>query len=75
MIFFPREDVEMAFLEPTGQTTVSPSKGVARSYALIVKSGEIPGAALSYEEPNDAVARLRDYLAFFVSDLVTVEQV
>ena len=73
VIYFPREDVGMAFLERTDSATTCPHKGKASYYAIHGKSGIIPDAAWSYEDPKEAVAEIRDHLAFY-GDKVTVEQ-
>lgn len=73
VIYFPRKDVGMAFLEKTASTTVCPHKGVATYYAIHGKSGIIPDAAWSYESPHKPVEAIAGYLAFY-GDKVTVEQ-
>lgn len=73
VIYFPREDVGMAFLEKTESSTRCPHKGQATYYTVSSSGGDIVDAAWSYEDPLDAVADLKDYLAFY-SDKVTVEQ-
>ncbi|MEL6681755.1 MAG: DUF427 domain-containing protein [Pseudomonadota bacterium] len=74
VIYFPRSDIAMAFLEPSDTTTTCPYKGAARYYAIAAKSGTIPDAAWSYEDPKSDVAEIKDYLAFYTSK-VAVEQV
>ncbi len=64
VILFPREDVAMAFLEPSGQETTCPRKGRARYYSIHTKSTVLENAAWSYEAPSPAAAPLRDHLAF-----------
>ena len=65
VIYFPREDVEMAF---------SPSKGEATYYSIVAKSGSIDNVAWSYENPTDEAARIAGHLAFHTGEKVTVEQ-
>ncbi|WP_112321506.1 DUF427 domain-containing protein [Oceanibium sediminis] len=74
IIYFPRSDVEMAFLDASDKTSVSPDKGTARYFSIAAKSGTIKDAAWSYEDPAEAVARVKDHLAFHASDKVAVEQ-
>jgi len=74
VIYFPRGDLAMAFLEPTDMTSRCPFKGDASYFTIEAKSGPIPNAAWSYETPNDAVAEIKDHIAFF-HEKVAVEQV
>lgn len=74
VIYFPRADVAMAFLEPTDLSSECPYKGEASYFTIEAKSGPIPNAAWSYENPTEAVAAIKDHLAFF-SEKVAVEQV
>jgi len=74
VVYFPRGDVAMAFLEKTDSSTRCPHKGEASYYAIHAKSGVIPDAAWSYEAPTtSAAADLAGYLAFY-GDKVTVEE-
>ncbi|SLN25948.1 hypothetical protein PSA7680_01122 [Pseudoruegeria aquimaris] len=73
VIYFPRDDIAMAFLEKSDKTTTCPHKGVANYYSIHAKSGIIEDAAWSYEDPKAEVAAIRDCLAFY-PDKVTVEQ-
>ncbi len=74
VIYIPRSDIAMAFLEATKTTTTCPRKGVASYYSIIAKSGEIADAAWSYEDPLPDIAAIKDYLAFDI-DKVAVEAV
>lgn len=73
VIYFPREDIAMAFLDRTDTRTTCPYKGEATYYAIIAKSGTIADAAMSYEAPKPGMERIAGHLAFF-SDKATVEQ-
>mgnify|MGYP000165061867 CR=1 FL=1 len=74
VIYFPRSDIAMAFLDPSDTTSHCPHKGDATYYSIIAKSGEIKDAVWSYEAPKDAVAAIKDHLAFY-SSKVAVEEV
>lgn len=74
VIYIPRADIAMAFLEPTDVSSTCPYKGKASYFTIIAKSGPIANAAWSYEDPIDAVAAIKDHLAFY-ADKVAVEQV
>jgi len=74
VIYFPRDDIAMAFLDPTDTTSSCPHKGEASYYSIIAKSGAIRDAAWSYENPKDDVAQIAGYLAFY-PEKVTIEEV
>ncbi|MDJ0826908.1 MAG: DUF427 domain-containing protein [Rhodobacter sp.] len=73
VIYFPRDDIAMAFLDRTDKTTHCPHKGDATYYTIEAKSGPIENAAWSYESPKDGVEAIAGHLAFY-TDQVTVEQ-
>jgi uncharacterized protein (DUF427 family) len=73
VIYFPRADIGMAFLEKTASKTRCPHKGEASYYSISTSAGDIPDAAWSYEDPLEGVAQIKDHLAFY-TDRVTVEQ-
>jgi uncharacterized protein (DUF427 family) len=74
VIYFPRADIGMEFLEKTESSTVCPHKGRATYYAIHSQSGVIPDVAWSYETPMNEVGDIGGHLAFY-GDKVTVEQV
>jgi uncharacterized protein (DUF427 family) len=74
VIYFPRSDIAMAFLDASETTSSCPYKGVARYFSIVAKSGPIADAVWSYEDPKADVAEIMDYLAFYNSK-VAVEQV
>lgn len=75
VIYFPREDIAMAFLEPTDYRTVNQWMGEARYFNIASKSRNYENAVWSYEAPKDEAQDLAGYLAFQVQDGVAVEQV
>ncbi len=75
VIYFPRGDIAMAFLDKTDHSTHCPHKGDASYFSIITKSQTLKNAAWSYEDPKDSVAQIKDYLAFYASDTVAVEQI
>ena len=74
VIYFPREDIAMAFLDRSDRTTTCPHKGVASYFSIVTKSTTLPDAVWSYEDPKEGVEEIGDYLAFY-TDRVAVEQV
>ena len=73
VIYFPREDIAMDFLDRSEKETTSPHKGTANSYTIVAKSGPITDAAWSYENPKAGMEPIAGRLAFN-TDKVTVEQ-
>ena len=74
VIYFPRGDIAMAFLDSTDKSTHCPHKGDANYFSVVTKSTTLENVAWSYEDPKDDVARIKDHLAFYTGDNVTVEQ-
>ncbi|MDV4143845.1 MULTISPECIES: DUF427 domain-containing protein [Shimia] len=75
VIYFPREDIAMAFLDESDHTTHCPHKGDASYFSIVTKSTTIQNAAWSYENPIEDADRIKGLLAFAQSDLVTVERI
>lgn len=75
VIYFPRDDIAMAFLDETEHSTHCPHKGDASYFSIITKSQTLENAAWSYESPKDDVARIKGHLAFYASDTVAVERI
>lgn len=73
-IYFPREDLGMAFLERTDRSWTSPERGAATYFDIAANSGMIADAAWSFEAPSPGHERIAGYIAFD-SDLAAVEQV
>lgn len=64
VVYFPREDVAMAFFDPSPTRTTSPRLGPARHFSFVGRDGAVPDAAWSYEAPSGPVAPLAGHLAF-----------
>jgi uncharacterized protein (DUF427 family) len=60
VIYFPRGDLAMAFLEPSEKASHCPWKGDARWF---------------YESPVDGAGEIAGHVAFHESDQVTVERI
>ncbi len=74
VIYFPRTDIAMAFLEQSATTSTDPHKGTAQYFSIIAKSGPIRDAAWSFDAPKAGLEEIQGYLAFYTSK-VAVEQV
>lgn len=75
VIYFPRGDIAMAFLDRTEKTTNCPIKGDATYFSVVTKSTTLENAVWSYEAPIDGAAKIKDYLAFYTGDGITVEKI
>lgn len=75
VIYFPRADIAMAFLDPSDKVTHCPHKGDAHHFSVVTKSATLKDAVWSYEDPKESVARIKDHLAFYTGDGVTVEKI
>ncbi|WP_299403956.1 DUF427 domain-containing protein [uncultured Roseobacter sp.] len=75
VIYFPRDDIAMAFLDRTEKSTHCPHKGDASYFSVVTKSTTLSDVVWSYETPKEAVARIKDHLAFYTNGDVTVEQI
>ena len=73
VIYFPRKDIAMAFLDESDHSTHCPHKGDARYFSIQTKSEVLKNAVWSYENPIEAALRIKDHLAFDPA-LVTVEE-
>ena len=71
-IYFPREDVAMAFLDASEQRSSSLYLGEANYFGIAAKSGTIENAVWTYEEPLESASALAGYLSFY-TDKTTVE--
>ena len=74
VIYFPRDDIAMAFLDRTNTSTHCPHKGDASYFSVVTKSTTLNDVAWSYETPKEDVDRIKDHLAFYTNGDVTVEQ-
>ncbi len=73
VIYFPRGDVAMAFLEPSDRVTHCPHKGETVYFHIAGPAGQVSNAAWSYETPLPGVAAIAGHLAFD-PELVAVER-
>ena len=64
VIFFPREDLGMAFLEVSATVSSSAALGEARYFGVVTRNELISDVAWSYETPPDAASRIAGYIAF-----------
>ncbi len=75
VIYFPRSDIAMAFLDRSDKVTNCGSKGTATHFSIVNKSSVTENAVWSYEDPAPAFVELKDHLAFYTGDSVKVERI
>jgi uncharacterized protein (DUF427 family) len=63
--YIPRKDVDMTKLQRTSHQTYCPYKGECAYYSIPAGGERSVNAVWTYEAPYAAVAKIRDYLAFY----------
>ncbi|MEV6826254.1 DUF427 domain-containing protein [Amycolatopsis sp. NPDC051102] len=73
--YIPLADVDASVLERTDHGTYCPYKGEASYYSL--KAGDVQGenAVWTYEQPYDAVAPIKDHVAFYPNVVDSIDLV
>ena len=75
VLYFPRGDIAMAFLDRTDKTTHCPQKGDASHFSIVNRSAVIENGAWSYEDPVAGMAEIKGYIAFYPNTDVQVERI
>ena len=70
--YIPRADVDFGLLERTDHSTYCPYKGDASYYSILPAGADGANAVWTYEQPYEAVADIREYVAFYPNK-VTIE--
>lgn len=73
-VYFPRDDIGMAFLEASDHQTETDGIGRASYFGIVTRSNTIRRAAWTYPEPAEGLTRIADHIAFDLGK-VTVERV
>lgn len=63
--YVPVADVDPARLRPSEHRTYCPYKGDASYHSLAGPDGELTDAVWTYHEPYEAVAAIKDHVAFY----------
>ncbi|TCN38878.1 uncharacterized protein (DUF427 family) [Kribbella orskensis] len=71
--YIPRKDVDMTALERTPHESYCPYKGDASYYSVIPGGEKTVNAVWTYERPYDAVADIRDHVAFYPDRVDSIE--
>jgi uncharacterized protein (DUF427 family) len=72
--YIQRKDVDMAALTRSDATTYCPYKGEAAYFNIPAGGDRSVDAIWTYETPYDAVAEIKDHLAFYPNRVDTIEQ-
>jgi len=71
--YVPLADVDPALLEASDHKTWCPYKGEASYYSLPIGGARSVNAVWSYREPHDAVAEIKDHVAFYPDRVDAIE--
>ena len=63
--YIPRRDVDMTALARSEHTTYCPYKGDASYFSIPAGGARARDAVWSYETPFEAMAQIKEYLAFY----------
>jgi uncharacterized protein (DUF427 family) len=72
--YIPRKDVDMSLLERTDHTTYCPYKGECSYYSIPSGGERAVNAVWTYESPYDAVAIIKDHMAFYPDRVDGIEE-
>lgn len=73
VLYIPRKDVDMSLLERTDHSTYCPYKGDCSYYSIPAGGERSVNAVWSYESPYDAVASIKDHVAFYPDRVDKIE--
>jgi len=73
VLYIPRRDVDMAQLQRTEHATYCPYKGDCAYYSIPAGGARSVNAVWTYEAPFEAVAQIKDYLAFYPDRIDAIE--
>ena len=71
--YIPRDDVDMSLLARTTHYTYCPYKGDCTYYSIPMGGTKSEFAVWTYEEPYEAVARIKEHLPFYPARVDAIE--
>ena len=71
--YLPRNDADMSLLVRTTHYTYCPYKGDCTYYSIPMGGPKSENAVWTYEEPHEAVANIKEYVAFYPSRVDAIE--
>ena len=72
--YIPRKDVDMEALRRSQTQTYCPYKGDASYFSIAADGPTSTDAIWSYEAPSEAVAAIKDHLAFYPDRVDAIEE-
>ncbi|HZY96497.1 MAG TPA: DUF427 domain-containing protein [Candidatus Cybelea sp.] len=72
--YVPRDDVDMSVLERSDNQSYCPYKGDASYYSITIGGGRGKNAVWTYDAPYQAVAEIKEYLAFYPDRVDSIEE-
>jgi uncharacterized protein (DUF427 family) len=72
--YVPRKDADMTLLERTSHTSYCPYKGDCAYYSIPAGGQHSVNAVWTYEAPYEAVAGIKEYLAFYPDRVDAIEE-
>ena len=73
--YIPRKDVDMSLLQRTDHATYCPYKGDCSYYSIPLGGERSLNAVWTYEKPYDAVAAIKNYLAFYPDRVDAIKEI
>ena len=74
ILYFPKKDLAMAFLERTDQETTCPHKGTLGYYSIVTKSQTLENIAWEFITSNLAGLDLLNFIAFVPTSKIIIER-
>jgi uncharacterized protein (DUF427 family) len=71
--YLPRDDADMSLLVRTAHYTYCPYKGDCTYYSIPVGGTRSENAVWTYEKPHEAVADIKELLAFYPTRVDAIE--
>jgi uncharacterized protein (DUF427 family) len=72
--YVPRDDVDMSLLERNDNQSYCPYKGDAAYYNIAIGGDRGRNAVWTYEAPYDAVAEIKELLAFYPDRVDSIDE-
>jgi uncharacterized protein (DUF427 family) len=71
--YIPLADVDTSLLEPTATQSYCPYKGDASYYSIPAGGDKSVDAIWEYKEPREAVAQIKEHVAFYPNRVDSIE--